>query len=396
MASPMAAVERVGFGLGRDEVGDRLGHLVGGRGLAQIVQHEGGRADGGGRIGPAGTGDVMRGAVHRLEQGRAGARRVEVGRGGVADPPGHRAGQIGDDVAEQVVGHDDVVAARVLHQVDAGGVDVVVVPGDRRVVDGHLVDRPLPEVAGEGEHVGLVHQGQMVPGPGGGQLEGEPGAALDAVAGVHRSLRGHLEGGPLAKETTLAGVGALGVLPDHHEVTVRGGRTGHPGEGPHVHVQVQVEAQLEQQAPLERPRGDGRGADRRAHGAEEDGVLSAQLGEHRVREHLAGAHVAVGAEVVLVGVEGHPGRADHLDRLGHHFGTDAVPPDQANPVRAHCPSALLFVFASFVVVRHRGVGSHRRATGHRPHPAPAPCGIEKPPTEWTVERHIPDRCVPSR
>ena len=58
-----------------------------------------------------------------------GAVGVEVGRGGVADAPGHRAGQVGDDVAEQVVGDDHVVAVGVLHQVDAGGVDVVVVAG---------------------------------------------------------------------------------------------------------------------------------------------------------------------------------------------------------------------------------------------------------------------------
>ena len=60
-----------------------------------------------------GAGDVGRRAVHRLEQARAGAGRVEVGRRGPADPAGDRAAEVGEDVAEEVVGDDHVVAAGV-------------------------------------------------------------------------------------------------------------------------------------------------------------------------------------------------------------------------------------------------------------------------------------------
>ena len=59
-----------------------------------------------------GAGDVGRRAVHRLEQRRAGAVGVEVGRRRQPDAAGDGAGQVGEDVAEQVVGDDHVVAAR--------------------------------------------------------------------------------------------------------------------------------------------------------------------------------------------------------------------------------------------------------------------------------------------
>ena len=49
-----------------------------------------------------------------------------------------------------------------LHEVDAGGVDVVVGRGDVGVLGGDLVERALPQVAGEGQHVGLVHQREVL------------------------------------------------------------------------------------------------------------------------------------------------------------------------------------------------------------------------------------------
>ena len=58
---------------------------------------------------------------------RAGLRLADAGS---PDAAGDRATEVGEDVAEQVVGDDHVVATRVLHEVDARGVDVVVRGGD--------------------------------------------------------------------------------------------------------------------------------------------------------------------------------------------------------------------------------------------------------------------------
>ena len=81
-------------------------------------------------------------------------------------PPGYRAAEVGEDVAEEVVGDDHVVLLGRLHEVDAGGVDVVVGGGDVGVLGGDLVEGALPQVAGEGEHVRLVHQREVLAAAG--------------------------------------------------------------------------------------------------------------------------------------------------------------------------------------------------------------------------------------
>src|SRR5207302_2260088 len=89
-------------------VGAGLGDAGGGGGLAQEVEHHGHRAHGGHRVGRAGAGDVGGRPVHGLEERRPGAIGVEVGRGGAADAAGDGRPQVGEDVAEQVVGDDHV------------------------------------------------------------------------------------------------------------------------------------------------------------------------------------------------------------------------------------------------------------------------------------------------
>src|SRR5947209_7554649 len=194
----------------------------------------------------------------------------------------------------------------------------------------HLVEGAVPEVAGEGEDVGLVDHREMAPGTGGGRLEGEPHAALDAHAGVHRALGGHLVDGPLAQGAALAGVDPFGVLTHHHEVAVGG------GEGAQVHVEVELEAELEQQAPLEHA---GRDVGR-PDGAQQDGVEAAELVENGIGQDLARALPAGGADVVVGDVEVDPGGTHDLQGLGHHFRTDPVTTDDADlvaHVQVSCP-----------------------------------------------------------
>ena len=98
--------------------------------------------------------------------------------------------------------------------------------GDVGVLGRDLVEGALPEVAGEGEDVGLVDQGEVAAGAGLGLGEGEADAALDAPAGVDRALGGDLVGRALAQDAALAGVDALGVLPDDDGVDGRPPGTG--------------------------------------------------------------------------------------------------------------------------------------------------------------------------
>ncbi len=89
---------------------------------------------GGERVRSARPGDVVGGAVHGLEKRRARPRRVQVGRRREPDAARDGAGEVGEDVAEEVVCDDDVVAGGLLDKEDAGGIDVVVGGADAGVL----------------------------------------------------------------------------------------------------------------------------------------------------------------------------------------------------------------------------------------------------------------------
>ena len=102
-------------------------------------------------------------------------------------------------------------------------VDVGVLGRDR-------VEGPLPEVAGEREHVGLVHEREVLARARPREVERVADAPLDAHARVHRALRRDLVRRALAQEPALARVDALGVLADHDEVDVGVAGVGRRGE----------------------------------------------------------------------------------------------------------------------------------------------------------------------
>ena len=116
----------------------------------------------------------------------------------------------------------------------------------------------------------------------------------------------------------------------------------HPGiedHGPQVDVLVQVKAGVQQDALLQ----DARGHVRVADGPQVDGLELPQLGDHRLRQGLTGAHVALAAQVVIGVVEFEPRGTrhglEHLDALGHHFRAGAVPGDDCDVVRSHADFA---------------------------------------------------------
>src|SRR6266508_6116916 len=109
------------------------GLLERGRGLAlaEVIEHQAGREHRGDGIRHPFAGNVGSRAVYRLEQRRAGSTvnhaRVEVRARRRADAAGDGRAEVGQDVAEEVVGNDHVEAPRVVDQVQACGVDVAVV-----------------------------------------------------------------------------------------------------------------------------------------------------------------------------------------------------------------------------------------------------------------------------
>ena len=94
-------------------------------------------------------------------------------------------------------------------------------------------DGAPPEVAGGREHVVLVHEGEMLALASAGLLEGVAHHALHPEPGVDAGFDGHLGGGADAQRSPVAGVGALGALPDHDEVDARRGDLGDVQRAPH-------------------------------------------------------------------------------------------------------------------------------------------------------------------
>ena len=74
-----------------------------------VAQDHGGGEDGAERVGLAGAGDVGRGAMDGLVEVD---RAADGGRGQHAERAGDDAGLVGEDVAEEVLGEDDVEVAR--------------------------------------------------------------------------------------------------------------------------------------------------------------------------------------------------------------------------------------------------------------------------------------------
>src|ERR1700737_2245807 len=188
---------------------------------SQEFQEHGSGQDRAERVGNSLPGDVWRGAVDRLEQ--RGAAGGDIAGGGNAESAGRLGGKIADDVAEEIVGDDDVELAGVADEFHGEGVDEEVAGIDFRVVGADKFEDALPEVGGKGHGVGFVAHAQAVEFAAAGELEGVADDALDAFAGVDVFLDGDFLGSSFLEEAANADVEAFGVFAEDHEVDVFAG-----------------------------------------------------------------------------------------------------------------------------------------------------------------------------
>ena len=215
-----------------------------------------------------------------------------------------------------------------------GGLDVGELRSD-------LLDGAAPEVPGVGQHVVLVHQGQVPAGAGLRAGERVTHDALDAEAGVDADLSGHLGRCADAQRAPVAGVGTLGTFAHDHEVDAVGRHPGHverardageqPG-GAQIDVVVEGEPQGQQHAAFEHPARHARVAD----GPQEDGVVLAELRQHGVGQGLPRRMPTPCAEVVVGGGElravvAHDG-LEHLQPFADDLRADAVAADDRDRV----------------------------------------------------------------
>ena len=175
-----------------------------------VLEHERGRAEHSRRVRDPAPGDVGRRAVDRLEDPRpvvAEARRRRQ-----PEPAGHRGGEVGEDVAEHVLGHDDVELLGRARELHGRVVDEHVLDLDVRILGGDLVDDAAPEPR-RLEHVRLVDRRQL-PAARAGELEAAPRDPLDLA----RVVLARVEDGAVVAHAARAEVEAADELAHDEEV----------------------------------------------------------------------------------------------------------------------------------------------------------------------------------
>ena len=268
--------------------------------------------------------------MNGLKERSINAWWVQVGRGRVANTTGHGSREVGEDVTKEVVGHQDAVALGVFHEVDAGGIHVLVVNLHRGVLARHFGHDTSPQVAGKRQDVGLVDQRDLGAGQGDGALEGIANTTLHTKASIDRTLRSDFLRCAIAQDATFTGVGAFGVFTDNRELASFGQRTGRGAKGSVVDVEIKAESDAQQKSPLQQPSGNPRVANGGANRSQQDGVVTSECAQGVLIQNKTIAQVAGGTEIKLCRLKGYAGRRHHFEGRRGDFGSDPVTTNDGN------------------------------------------------------------------
>ncbi|MNT11685.1 hypothetical protein D3C72_1465780 [compost metagenome] len=255
-------------------------------------------------------------------------RRVltDVGARGQAQATDQTCTQVGDDVAEQVGGDDDVELFRTHHQLHAAVVDDHFLELDVRVLGRHFARHGQEQARGRLDDVGLVHGGDLLAAGAAGQLEGVTHDALGALAGdAGAGERGLAVGRHFL---AFSQVRTFGVLTNGDQVDVVETRLGvREGVGrTHVGVQVKVAAQADVD------RGEA-ATDRRGQRALQCDLVARDRFQghrrHQIAVLLQGHQAGVGVFVLQASLE----LVEHEQGGVHDFRANAVAADDRNFLR---------------------------------------------------------------
>src|SRR5438477_8334494 len=247
-----------------------------------------------------------------------------------------RGAQVGQNMAVQVIGHDDLEALRIAYQLHRQCVHVAVLGVDPSELGGDVPERLLPDlVSWDGVRL-VAHRNAglaVILRP----LEGGADDALHALRGVDFFGDVLVTGNAPPAE-----VHPFRVLAEDHEVDTaamapQGGEVGMEQRyRTKVDVEIEAEPESEQDVPCVLVARYPRVADR----AQQDGVrVVAQAVERLVWERLLGLEVVVGTVRQTLELEGNAVlRGGPLDgaegRLGA-VGPDAVPGDHGDSAASH-------------------------------------------------------------
>ena len=163
----------------------------GGLGPQRVAQEQSAGEDGRERVGLARARDVGSAAVARLVQAEDAARGLllaQRGRGEHPEGAGEHGRLVAQDVAEEVLGHDDIERLRAADEVHGGGVYQLVREFDIRIVAGEVGDGLAPQAGGL-QNVRLVHAQEATPALV-GRLEADTGDSGDLALGVNAGVHG--------------------------------------------------------------------------------------------------------------------------------------------------------------------------------------------------------------
>ena len=149
--------------------------------------------------------------MHRLEHRGIVA---DIGGGGDAQAAHQAGGEVADDVAVHVGGHDHVELLGRDDKLVGAVVDDDVGGGDIGIFGRHALEDPLHHALGHLHDIGLGRAGELLAPLGLGQREGEADDALAARLGDELEALG----GAGALHMLDAGIEVLDVLPHDHEV----------------------------------------------------------------------------------------------------------------------------------------------------------------------------------
>src|ERR1035441_2351646 len=180
--------------------------------FAEVIEHHGSGPDLGDGICDAFSGDVRGGAVDGFEERRKAAFGIDVAGGCDADGSGAGGAEVGEDVAEEIGGDDDVEAVGVEHEVGSEDVDVVLVPGYRGEGFADRLDALVPEGHGDGDAIGFGGGGEVFFLAALRERECEVEDAVDADAGHHGLLHNDFAVGSGEDSAADGGQLAFGIL----------------------------------------------------------------------------------------------------------------------------------------------------------------------------------------
>ena len=249
-------------------------------------------------------------------------------------------GEVGDDVAEHVIGHDHVERLRLAHHLQAESVDIHVLSADIGILGCDLLEDALPQASGIGHDVRLVGHQDLLAASGAGVVKREADDALHAFAGVDVLLRSNLVGRAEFEVAAHARVDALGVLANHSEIDVGGSsvlqrakRSVQQFHRADIGVKIHLKAHAQQ---------NFFGVDVRRHariaeGSDEDGVeVAGQHLEAVGRNSGALDDVAISSPVKMSECQRRARGLEHLDGCGDDFFSDAVSLDDGDTLgRGH-------------------------------------------------------------